>query len=108
MVICTGAAPPLVDVGGELGGALEGGLLGVLGGLEGAEDLAATTSDNPVEAVVPPESRTMVANVKDPACAGVPEIVPLDELRLKPVGNCPPDVTQEYGGTPPVTAKVAV
>ena len=51
------------------------------------------------------ESSTLAAKVDDPVVVGVPEMVPAS-LRLKPAGNEPEFTVQEYGGTPPVAARV--
>ena len=45
--------------------------------------------DIPPEAVAALESFTWALNEKEPARVGVPEIVPAEELRDKPLGSSP-------------------
>jgi hypothetical protein len=42
-----------------------------------------------------------------PVAVGVPEITPV-AVRVSPAGSVPLAIDQEYGGVPPVAARVAV
>ena len=45
----------------------------------------------PVEALTPAASVTLITMpVKDPVAVGVPEIVPVDELSVRPLGSAEP------------------
>ena len=45
---------------------------------------------------------------KDPACVGVPLIIPEDEFRFNPGGRDPPEIAQLYGVVPPVAARTVL
>ena len=49
------------------------------------------------------ESMTPMVKVDSPEAEGVPEIVPVVPLKLKPVGNVPDITEKEYGVVPPET-----
>jgi hypothetical protein len=48
------------------------------------------------------ESVTWTVKLKVPAAPGVPEICPVDALRLRPVGNDPALTLHAYGRVPPL------
>src|SRR3989454_12569496 len=52
-------------------------------------------------AVAPVLSVTCAVKRYDPAVVGVPDINPLSESSVSPVGRCPAVVTQVYGGVAP-------
>src|SRR5215208_188058 len=52
-------------------------------------------------------SVTVTAKLVVPATVGVPEITPVEELRLRPAGRLPAVIDQEYGVVPPMPARVA-
>ena len=45
---------------------------------------------------------------KDPACVGVPLIIPEDEFKFNPGGRDPPEIAQLYGVIPPTAARAVV
>jgi hypothetical protein len=65
-------------------------------------------SDSVPDALIALESETLAVNKNVPAWLGIPAIAPVPELSVNPVGRCPEAVLQEYGGAPPVAARVAV
>ena len=48
-------------------------------------------------------SLTDTVNMNDPACVGIPEMVPVDALMFKPGGSCPDVIENLYGAVPPLT-----
>lgn len=52
------------------------------------------------------ESTTPTVKVVSPETEGVPEIIPVVLLKLKPVGNAPDFRPKEYGVVPPETGTV--
>jgi hypothetical protein len=52
------------------------------------------------------ESVTLAVKLKVPAALGVPEICPVEALRLKPVGNDPALTLHVFGLVPPLAASV--
>ena len=59
-------------------------------------------------AVPPAESVTLTVNEDVPVVVGVPEITPVDELRVKPAGSDPLAMAQVvYEPVPPEAAKVS-
>ena len=71
-------------------------------------DAELTAVEKLAVAVAPVLSVTCAVKRYDPAVVGVPDINPLSESSVSPVGRCPAVVTQVYGGVPPETARVAV
>ena len=66
-----------------------------------------TEYDN--EFFAPAASCTKTPNRFDhPMAEGVPEIAPVELLRLKPVGRAPVAILQVYGGVPPLADNVAL
>src|SRR5262245_50903412 len=53
-----------------------------------------------------PPSLASIDRAKEPACDGVPLIIPVAEFRFNPVGNVPAASDHRYGGVPPLAAKV--
>jgi hypothetical protein len=53
------------------------------------------------------ESATFTVKLNVPADVGIPEITPLDAVKLRPGGRRPELMLQVYGVTPPVAVKVA-
>ena len=63
-----------------------------------------TLIDNePDVAVAPLPSTTDTVNVDSPAVVGVPEMTPVDGVRLRPAGRAPDATDQVYGAAPPAT-----
>jgi hypothetical protein len=54
------------------------------------------------------ESVTLTVKLKVPDAVGVPEIEPVEAVKLSPAGNEPELMLQMYGVVPPVAASVAV
>ena len=52
-----------------------------------------------------PESVTFTVKLEEPVAVGVPEIVPPEES-VKPAGNDPEEMLQEYGVVPSVACRV--
>jgi len=55
-----------------------------------------------------PESVTFTVNVKVPGVVGVPEMAPVDELKLNPGGSVPLMTLQVSVPAPPLACKVAL
>jgi hypothetical protein len=53
-----------------------------------------------------PESVTLTVKLEVPAVVGIPEIVPVDAVRVRPAGNAPEVILQLYGVVPFVAANV--
>jgi len=51
---------------------------------------------------------TFVVKLNVPAAVGVPEIDPLEAVKLKPPGSAPALTLQLYGVVPPLAVKVAL
>ena len=60
------------------------------------------------EAVVvgEPESLTLIVKLEVPAVVGMPEIVPVGAVSVRPAGNVPEVILQLYGVVPFVAANV--
>jgi len=59
-----------------------------------------------VAGVVPAESEQRTVGVTVDATDGVPDNVPVELPRLKPVWNAPAVISHAYGGTPPTQVNV--
>ena len=55
-------------------------------------------------AVCAVESVTFAVKLNDPAVVGVPEITPVDAVRLNPAGSVPELMLQLYGVVPPLAS----
>jgi hypothetical protein len=53
------------------------------------------------------ESVTVTVKLEVPAVVGVPDITPVEALRIRPAGKLPVVTAHEYGVMPPVACKVA-
>jgi hypothetical protein len=84
-------------------------LLLPVGAGKGLETLAAgeINKDKAAEAELVFESRTVIVKAKLPLAPGVPAMIPVEELTVRPFGSWPPVTLQEYGATPPFAASVA-
>ena len=51
-------------------------------------------------------SVTCTVKLETPVFVGVPEIVPVDEAKVRPVGSDPEERLKVYGAVPPVTVMV--
>ena len=47
-------------------------------------------------------SVTVAVKVEDPLAVGVPDMAPVDDARVSPVGSLPELIDQVYGAVPPV------
>ena len=54
------------------------------------------------------ESVTFTVKLKVPDVVGVPEMAPLEAVKLSPAGNAPALMLQLYGVVPPLAARVAL
>jgi hypothetical protein len=54
------------------------------------------------------ESVTCTVKFVIPAAVGVPLIIPVESFSASPAGKLPLEIAQEYGGVPPVAARVVV
>jgi hypothetical protein len=50
-------------------------------------------------------SVTVAVKVEVPIAVDVPEIIPVDGVRLKPAGSLPDVIDQVYGAVPPLACK---
>jgi hypothetical protein len=54
----------------------------------------------------PLTSVAVILKLKTPGVVGVPEIRPVDGLRVRPFGSAPDEMVKVYGGIPPVAETV--
>ena len=64
------------------------------------------TMESDLVAVSRLASCTLAVNVLVPIAVGVPEIVPEEALRTRPLGRVPVETDQIYGDCPPATVRV--
>jgi hypothetical protein len=70
------------------------------------EGAALTAIDSACVADAPSVSETLAVKLEVPVAAGVPVIVPVDELRESPAGNAPEEIDQVNAPVPPVAVIV--
>jgi hypothetical protein len=69
--------------------------------------IGAMVKDNEAVPVAPFLSFTWMESGKSPQAVGVPEMAPVDGLRVNPVGSLLPVASaQVYGSVPPVATRV--
>ena len=61
-----------------------------------------------VSAVGVVESETCAVKLNVPVEVGVPEMAPVEAVKLSPGGNEPAEMLQEYGVFPPRAARIAL